>query len=218
MVRVIRWAAAARAAHRRSRRLSASVKRIEPVEKEVITEPDNVGNLDESDDPVEAGDSEPAFLWANFFFDEVKSERDRRASLEQRGLGIISFSGLLIGLLLNASRDVGISNWPTVSATLLLAALTTLVVSALFGLLCALPRSYGGIKYKKMKEILEKYWGEPDFVSSRRIGAVHISMMKTSLELNLVKARYLRLAVGAAALGILLSSSSLMANILSSIL
>lgn len=164
-------------------------------------------------DPTEAAG--PTFLWANYFFDEIKAERERRTSLEQRGLGVISLSGVLIALLLNASHNIHTSQWPAASAVLLLAALATLVTGALFGFLCALPRSYGGIENEQMRQILMKHWDEEDAIASRRIGAVHVRTIEISLELNLAKVRYLRIAIGAAALGILLSSASVTANILS---
>src|SRR4051812_5890104 len=43
-----------------------------------------------------------SYPWAEYYYDEIKSERERRVSLEQRGFAVISLSGVLIGLVLNA--------------------------------------------------------------------------------------------------------------------
>lgn len=158
--------------------------------------------------------SESSFLHSDAILEELKAERDRRVSLEQRGIAVISLSGLLIALLLNASRETSHSTWPIWSTTLLLTALTSLVVAALFGLLCAAPRSYGGVDNPYLEKILMEYWDEDDPIASRRIGGIRIGMIQTSRRLNRTKAQFLRVAIVASATGITLASASVMTILL----
>lgn len=150
-----------------------------------------------------------SFLWSAYLYDEVKSERERATSFEQRGVGVLSLSGVLIALLLNVSRDMSSARWSTASLTLLLISLAFLVVSALLGLLCAMPLRYGGLNETKLLDIIADCWMDPDFKASTQIAAVHFSVIKRSRKLNSRKARYLWSATGAVALGILLAAACL---------
>lgn len=158
--------------------------------------------------------SESNFLHSDAILEELKAEQERRVSTEQRGLAIISLSGVLIVLLLNASRETSRSSWPTWSIALLLAALASLVVAALFGLLCAFPRSYGGVDDAYLDEILVEYWDEDDPVASRHIGGMRIEIIKISRKLNWTKAQLLRIAMIASAIGITLASASVVTILL----
>ena len=160
------------------------------------------------------GRPKPSFLHSDAILDELKAERDRRVSLEQRGLAVISLSGVLIALLLNASRETSQSTWPTWSTTLLLAAMASLMVAALFGLLCAAPRSYGGVDNSYLEKILMEYWDEDDPIASRRIGGVRIGMIRISRRLNRTKAQFLRIAMATSATGITLASASVVTILL----
>jgi hypothetical protein len=121
---------------------------------------------------------------------------------------------VLIALLLNASRETSRSSWPTWSIALLLAALASLVVAALFGLLCAFPRSYGGVKDAYLDEIIEDYWDEDDHIASSRIGGMRIKTIKISRKLNWTKAQLLRIAMITSAAGITLASASVVTILL----
>ncbi|MEV6598679.1 hypothetical protein AB0M36_17740 [Actinoplanes sp. NPDC051346] len=154
-----------------------------------------------------------SFLWAAYLYDEVKSERERATSFEQRGVGVLSLSGVLIALLLNVSRDMPLSRWSGVSEILLLISLASLVLSAMLGLLCAMPLLYGGLEEKRILAVISDNWLDPDFVASTQIAAVHFSVIKRSRRLNSRKARFLWSAIATVALGILLASGCLILNV-----
>jgi hypothetical protein len=156
--------------------------------------------------------SMPSYLHGDAFREELKSERDRRASLEQRGVAVISLSGVLSALLLNTSKDIGRSPW---TAALLVAALVALVVAALLGLLCTMPRRYGGVTDAYLKEILEEFWDEGDEIASRRVGGAHLGMIIVSRRINRVKANLLQAAIVASATGVALLSTSVVGLVIS---
>ncbi len=155
-----------------------------------------------------------SFLWSAYLYDEVKSERERATSFEQRGVGVLSLSGVLIALLLNVSRDMPSARWSTASLILLLTSLAFLVVSALLGLLCATPLRYRGLEETKLLDIIAGNWMDPDFTASTQIAAVHFSVIKRSRKLNSHKARCLRSATAAVALGILLAAACLILDVI----
>jgi hypothetical protein len=156
-----------------------------------------------------------AYRWADFYYDEVKSERERRTSFEQRGTAIISVSGVVIGLLWNGVRDAS-WNTPSTAVTVLLGlGLSALVLGALFGLLCAVPMNYQGLDGDGMFEILAEKWTDSDLDASVQIAALQATAMRRSLRLNLLKARFLRIATACMASGILLAATCIFIKIVS---
>lgn len=144
-------------------------------------------------------------IHSDALLEELKAERERRVSLEQRGLAVLSAAGVLIALLLNGAKLVNHSPAGTVA---LLAGLGSLLVAGAAGLVTAMPLAYGGLPDEDLTEILVEHWDEDDDLASRRVGGHRTGMILISRRKNMMKAYALRVAMIAAVAGVAASASA----------
>jgi hypothetical protein len=96
--------------------------------------------------------------YGSLIAEQLAEERAVKTSLEQRGVAVVSTSGVLVGLvfaftsLLSGDRTLDL---PWVARAFLGRALATFVTAAAFGLLCALPRPHLEVGTQALRDLIE---------------------------------------------------------------
>jgi hypothetical protein len=152
-------------------------------------------------------------IYARLISQQLKDEQDRKTSLEQRGLAVISTSGILVSLLfglgaVTTTRPAALG-LPTLARFLLIAAVVAFVVGASFGLATNAPRTYAAIAMKDLKRMVtEDLWNKAEDPASRRVAENRVELVDVSRSLNAKKASLLEWALRFELAGVFLVAGS----------
>ncbi|HKA69812.1 MAG TPA: hypothetical protein VKG85_11930 [Actinomycetes bacterium] len=141
-----------------------------------------------------------AEVYGSFIDDELRGEIARKASLEARGLAVVTSSASLITAILAVGLFV--SGQETfapkgISVGLLIAALAAFICSALLGLLSNRVMHYLVLSVPSLRLMLNDHWRD-DVVEARAVVALaHIGTIETVRAGNDQKARLLIAGVAA---------------------
>lgn len=148
----------------------------------------------------------------------LEGEYSRKASIEQRGLSLISTSGGLVTLLvalgaLLLGKDPTL---PVVSTACIAASSVCFVVAAGLGLASNSPRSYFGLMPDDLDRIVtEQAWKSERDEALFLVAQFRANGAKAAYLLNNKKARLIQFGIGAEVLGVALVACSLMTALLS---
>jgi hypothetical protein len=148
----------------------------------------------------------------------LAEENQRKASLEQRSLAVISTAGALISLILALTalvlgRDRAVELTP-VSKLLLVAAIIVFVLAAVAGLFANRPRMYIGFSgddIDRMVSSWEYNFAEAEYV----VGELQARSLKAAIRLNNQKGRILQLGVAATVIGVTLVAGAVVTTLVS---
>ena len=127
-------------------------------------------------------------VYLAFMKEHVAGQDARKASLEQRGIAVITTSGTLASLLLafaalvTASTDFALSPCArdfVVAATIAFAAVAAVVTN--------IPLLYAGVNVDDMRTLVTDKWGDGQVTAEQRIAATLVNLLASAKERNKVK-------------------------------
>lgn len=144
---------------------------------------------------------------------QLTDEQARKTSLEQRGLAVITTSGVLVSLLfalgavaVKRAETIGL---PLPTRLLLIAALTAFVAAAALGLATNLPRAYVALALADLRRMVTPgLWDKAEGPAARRVAENRVELVAVARRINATKARLLSWAVGAETVGVALVAAA----------
>ena len=137
--------------------------------------------------------------YAELVLGQLQHENERKQSIEQRSIAVISTAGTLVALLfaLGAVITQAKSFEPPQQAILALTlALACYVASALGALRAITVRPYQAVKTKELTRLLEeRFWEGRPVVGERRAAEARIKVLIAARQANAEKASALKTAV-----------------------
>jgi hypothetical protein len=144
--------------------------------------------------------------------DKVNSERSKKASLEARGLAIITASGTLVTLLLGLAAVLTKAQGFAPSTTarfLLTGAIAAFLVAATLGIYCNIPLRYQEIAPESLKGLTaQEVWAADGRWAQREIAAARLGELMAACDANERKAKVLLLGAGVQVLAIVLTGAA----------
>jgi hypothetical protein len=128
-------------------------------------------------------------IYADFLKSLVDAEASRKASLEQRGIAVITTSGILVTLLYGLATITTSSktlHLPPGSIDWLKASSVMFVLAAVTGIAVNLPLLYG--QAKLTEEDLQKAWDDTAPDAQATVTSVRIKRLKAAQRANNIKA------------------------------
>jgi uncharacterized membrane protein YcjF (UPF0283 family) len=147
-----------------------------------------------------------AAVYAAYIAAQVVAQEERKSSFEQRGLAVITTSGVLVSLLFGLTAVLtGAARYqlPEVSRIAILAALVFFVVAAIGGIVTNLPRSYRGVTAEALKKQIDERWEDSAAVAQREVALTELKVIGRAKEQNSWKGRSLIIAIAAEILAVL---------------
>lgn len=131
--------------------------------------------------------------------EQLTEERARKASLEARGLSVISTSGVLVTLLLGLSAVVSTTTdfeLPQTAKLLLATAGALFVLAAVGGIAANFPAPYREIRVAALRRLTEERWWENQASpAQRRAAQARIDILGAARGVNAWKVRFLLAAL-----------------------
>lgn len=150
-------------------------------------------------------------LYSDYIAEQLESQERLKASLEQRGLSVITTSGVLVTLLFGlaalSTKEKQTFILPTTSKILLLIALVCFLVAIGAGLAANAPRQYEGVKVEPLIHAVKERALDTQSVAERNISLTRLKVLRVAKKRNQEKARLVFTAI-AAEVGALLTVAS----------
>ncbi len=131
--------------------------------------------------------------------EQLAEERERKTSLEQRGLAVITTAGVLVSLLLGLAAVVTSAKGfavPDLARYLLAVALALFLGAAVTGIVTNWPRKYIEVADSDLERLTQpNLWEGPVLVGSRRAAEVRVMILRKARAINRAKARVLNWAM-----------------------
>jgi hypothetical protein len=155
------------------------------------------------DDQSEARDEleEPAgqVVYAPLLEKQLAEESAIQSSFEQRGVTVITTSGVLVSLLFGLSAVVTDDNGfalPHASRVLLIVALVLFVLAAVSAIITNWPLNYFAVETEDLQRLINKgNWNGPPRIAAWRIAEAQVTILARARELNELKGRVLLVAM-----------------------
>lgn len=147
-----------------------------------------------------------ATVYVTYVIDQVARQEARKGSFEQRGLAVITTSGVLVSLLFGLTAVLtGAADYhlPDGSRVWILVALVCFVVAAIAGLLTNLPLKYSGVTADALKTAIEERWEGSRAAAEREVALTELKVLHRAKKRNRMKGWILIIAIGAEILAIL---------------
>jgi hypothetical protein len=151
-------------------------------------------------------DASGGTLYAGFIAQQLEVEEGRRASLEQRGMSVISTSGALVTLLFGLAAFVTEKKGfalPGAARTLLFVALAFFLVAAVLAIATNAPLRYLGVRTDDLRRAVEQLWDDSRVEAEQRISATRVKVLAETKRLNNVKGKVLVAAMCAQVFAVL---------------
>ena len=130
---------------------------------------------------------------------ELADQRTNKTSLEQRGVAVVTTSGVLVTLLFAMAAVVTKREnfqLPTAAEPWLYAALASFVLAAACGLLATVPLRYKGAAGAALHKVAVEKWDDSARVALRRVTVTRIKILASYRRGNNLKGRILAFAIG----------------------
>jgi len=166
-------------------------------------------------------DSFAGSVFGDFIDTQLQQERDRKSSLEQRGMAIITAAGTVVTLGFTFAAFVKGSNGLDLSApskSLFVTSLVAFIVSGIYGVRTNQPARYAEANVDSLEGLAEAdHWIWNDVPgAARRVAEVKISMIRSGRVANSEKAKELRNSIVALFAAVGLLAAALIAVLVSS--
>ena len=139
--------------------------------------------------------------------DQLTEERDRKASLEARGITTVTAAGTLVTFLFALTAGLTAApgfKLPAGADMPLLLALIAFVVTALFGLTTNMPLRYREPTARGLAKLVDaRFWVAPAEVGELRVAGAQVALIAAMRSANNLKVRLLILAIAAELLAII---------------
>jgi hypothetical protein len=131
--------------------------------------------------------------------DQLTEERNRKASLEARGITTVTAAGTLVTLLFALTAGLTAApgfKLPAGADVPLLLALIAFVIAAIFGLTTNLPLRYQEPTVRGlMKLVNARFWLAPAEIGELRVAGAQVALIAAMRSANNLKVRLLILAI-----------------------
>ena len=146
-------------------------------------------------------------IYADYIKEQVEAQEVRKVSLEQRGLAVITTSGVLVTLLFGLTAlSVRGDRFeiPGPASVLLIAALVFFVLAALCAIATNVPRSYEGVTVAALRKAVKERREDTETIASEMIALTRLKVLESSKKNNDFKGLALVLAMGFEIIGVAL--------------
>jgi hypothetical protein len=152
--------------------------------------------------PDDASPEEPggAAVYAAYVAAQVRGQEERKSSFEQRGLAVITTSGVLVSLLFGlAALLTGAAHYhlPHASRVPILAALLCFVIAAIAAIVTNLPLPYRGVTVDALREKVDGQAEETAADARREVALTELEVLERAKQQNKRKGEALALAIRA---------------------
>jgi hypothetical protein len=148
-----------------------------------------------------ASDSEDgAAIYAAYVAAQVASQDERKHSFEQRGLAVITTSGVLVSLLFGLTATLTSAagyELPHASRGWILGALVCFVAAGVAAILTNLPLKYSGVTVDALKKTIDESWQDSVAEAQREVALTQIKVIRRAKERNRLKGWALVVAISA---------------------
>lgn len=138
-------------------------------------------------------------VYAAYIKQQLAAQEARKASIEQRGVGVITTSGVLVSLLFGLTTVLtGADNYqlPDGAKPWLFASMIAFVTAAIAGILTNAPLYYSGVKTADLQKAVKgKIWNDPAAAAEQRVAATDVKVLATAKSRNTFKGFVLLAAV-----------------------
>lgn len=156
--------------------------------------------------PASSSGESGATVYASYIAAQVTRQEERKRSFEQRGLAVITTSGVLVSLLFGLTAVLtGTADYqlPHASRSWILAALVCFVAAAIAAILTNLPLKYSGVTANALKTVIEERWEDSRVGAEREIALTELKVLRRAKQRNRLKGRSLIIAIGAEIIAVL---------------
>lgn len=145
-------------------------------------------------------------LFAAVIEDNLERQQQRKASLEQRGLAVVTTSGTLVtlsfGFVAIAAGDDG-ADLSGLAGALLASAMAAFILAAVLGLVTNTTRAYSYISTSSLERLCQpRYWAADPVEAARQVAAMQVRSLRVARTNNAAKARLLRWAISVEVLAV----------------
>jgi nitrate reductase NapE component len=134
-------------------------------------------------------------LYAEYIKEQLNAQEARKVSLEQRGLAVISTSGVLVTLLFGLTalsvRRESTFVVPDTAAAFLVAALVFFVLAALSAIITNLPLSYEGVTVDALRQAVRARWEDSEATASEMVALTRLKVLASAKANNELKGKAL---------------------------
>jgi hypothetical protein len=139
-----------------------------------------------------ADTSDAGEIWGDYVKEELDRQVARKASFEQRGLAVITTSGVLVTLLFGlaalSTKERQTFVLPGASRVLLLVALGFFVLAIGAALATNVPLIYRNVTPEALTGAVNGRWSESPSAARRKVAYTRIDVLKSARSVNTVKA------------------------------
>lgn len=145
-------------------------------------------------------------VYAAFIAEQLSRQDARKASLEQRGISVITSSGTLVSLLfalvavLTGAEDFEL---PEDAQPWLFAAAAAFVLAGIGGILTNVPGRYSSPEAASLDKVIEERWSDSPEDAEAEIAATQVEIFARAKAVNSFKGKILIAAVAAEVLAVL---------------
>jgi nitrate reductase NapE component len=167
--------------------------RPDPSEDWMEADEEDLAELDEvvpefEDELLTAQSNEGRSIYAEYIKEQLDAQEARKVSLEQRGLAVITTSGVLVTLLFGLTalsvRRESTFVIPNAAAGLLIVALVFFVLAALCAIVTNLPRSYEAVTVDGLRRAVNERWEDSEAVASEMVALTRLKMLASAKKNN----------------------------------
>lgn len=127
-------------------------------------------------------------IYADYIKEQLEAQEARKVSLEQRGLAVITTSGVLVTLLFGLTalsvRRASTFVIPDTAAALLIAALVFFVLAAICAIYTNLPRSYEAVTVDGLRRAVKERWDDTEALASEMVALTRLKMLASAKKNN----------------------------------
>jgi hypothetical protein len=138
-------------------------------------------------------------VYAALISSNLERQAQRKSSIEQRGLSVISTSGALVTLqfaLVAVITGDDSFEFSALEKAALACSLGLFVAASVFGLLSNQTQRYPYISSRQLERFTDRdAWQAPSDEAARRVARAHVNMLQAARQKNAAKAKLLRYAI-----------------------
>ena len=141
-----------------------------------------------------------AAVYAAYVATQVANQEARKYSFEQRGLAVITTSGVLVSVLFGLSATLTSATGyqlPHASRGWILGALICFVGAAVAAILTNVPLKYSGVTVDALKKTIEERWQDSAAEAQREVALTQVKVIRRAKERNRLKGWALIAAISA---------------------
>jgi hypothetical protein len=159
-------------------------------------------------------------VYAHVISELLALETTRKASIEQRGIAVITTAGGLVSLLIALSalllRDHGSGQLVYGSRVLIVVAIAGFIAAAGLGVAANAPRRYGGFTSEDLDRLVKKSaWLADRDEAALEVAREQVAELKIAVALNNRKATYVQWAITSEVIAVGIVAASIVVDLVS---